>query len=65
VAQSFYHVSDRGCDDSRSRDRVVAILDLPVPLVISNGRVVADLASDGAEESFRVCSSTEKMHFMV
>jgi hypothetical protein len=64
VVPSFYHVATAD-GTVPSTGIVFAILDAPGPVVVRNGRVEADLDGDGAAESFRVCNSTENVHFMV
>lgn len=44
---------------------VFAILEPSRPVAVRDGQVEADLDGDGAVESFRVCASTEHLHFMV
>ncbi|MEO7191915.1 MAG: hypothetical protein ABI051_12740 [Vicinamibacterales bacterium] len=64
VAPSFYEVATAD-GAAPSAAIVFAILDPPGPLVVRDGHVEADLDGDGAKESFRVCNSTETVHFMV
>jgi hypothetical protein len=64
VAPSFYQVATAD-GTTPSTGIVFAILDPPGPLVVRDGHVEADLDGDGATESFRVCNSTENVHFMV
>jgi hypothetical protein len=64
VAPSFYRVATAD-GATPSTEIVFAILDPPGPLVVRDGHVEADLDGDGAKESFRVCNSTETVHFMI
>ena len=63
VAPSFYHVAT--ADGTMPfTGMVFAILDPPGPVVVRDGHVEADLDGDGVQESFRVCNSSENVHFM-
>jgi hypothetical protein len=64
VLPSFYEVATAD-GTTPPAGAVFAILDPPRPFVVREGHVEADLDGDGAIESFRVCNSTENVHFMI
>jgi len=64
VAPSFYQIAT--ADGTPPPTRIVfAILDPPGPVAARDGHVEADLDGDGAKESFRVCNSSENVHFLI
>lgn len=64
VSPSFYEIAI--ADGASPSDGVVfVVLDPPRPPVVRAGHVDADLDGDGRLESFRVCKSSENLHFMV
>jgi hypothetical protein len=64
IAPSFYRIAT--ADGTAPPTGIVfAILNPPGPVVVRDGHVEADLDGDGAKESFRVCNSSENVHFLV
>lgn len=63
VAPSFYQVST--ADGTAPPSGILlAVIDPPGPLALRGDRVEIDLDDDDANESFRVCTSAENVHFM-
>ena len=60
---SFYAITTT--DGTTPSGITFAILDPAALPLVRNGIVEADLDADGARESFRVCASTESLHFMI
>jgi hypothetical protein len=60
---SFYTVTT--ADGTGPSGPAFVIVDPATPPIVRNGIVEADLDADGARETFRVCASTESVHFML
>lgn len=61
---SFYRVRT-AAGEWQGNGYVWAILDPAQPIVVRDGNVEGDLDEDGAKEYFRLCPSSEGVHFQV
>jgi hypothetical protein len=64
ILPSFYEVT-MADGTAPPAGSVFAILEQLPSFVVRDGHVEADLDGDGAMEWFRVCTSTENLHFMI